>query len=366
MPRLPKQLLRFAALVLLLSGCATNYIQRSPGVPYSLKVEEVPMAIENAENALLDNKPQVALDWMRIASVLKGLPTEQRTKIQRLLEVAADRFIKTVSESNESAEILAEVLDLDLPRQIAVTGAIEGARKYMDRKEYQEAVLLIQRIDKRFPSHHLRPEAGKILLEAGLTLADLESGWLDSYRDHGQAALEYVSINYPTTRGGELALQKLGQMYEEDKRWELAISRHEELTQNYPNSSLVAESLARIPHLRLASIESPEYDRKAIINARVDLERWLSDYSGHPATEQVKYDLRDALIRLAESDLVISDFHETIDNNFGARYHAERALIEAKLAEDPKRMARAEKILQRIPPVEEEELQTAPQPGEAP
>jgi tetratricopeptide (TPR) repeat protein len=366
MPRLLQNLLRFAALALLLSGCATRYIQRSAGVPYALKPDQVPMAIEKAEAALIDDKPQVALDWMRIATVQKGLPTEQRRKIQRLLEVSADRFIKTVSESNESAEILAEVLDLDLPRQIAVTGAIAGANKYMDRKAYQQAVLLIQRIDKRFPSHHLRSEAGEILLKAGLTLADLDSGWLDSYRDHGLAALEYVSINYPTTNGGELALQKLGEMYEEDGRWELAISRHEELTQNFPSSSLVATSLARIPHLRLASIESPEYDRKAIINARVDLERWLTDYAGHPATDQVKFDLRDSLIRLAESDLVISDFHETIDNDFGARYHAERALDEALLAEDPKRVARAQKILARFPPNDMDTSPSAPSAGETP
>ncbi len=352
---------RLALLVFLASGCATRYIQRSPDVPSSIGLERVPEAIEKAEAALLENKPQVALDWMRIASVLKGMPGDQRSKVQRLLEISADRFIKTVSDSNESAEILAEVLDLDLPRQIAVTGAIAGAQKYMDRKAYQEAVLLIQRIDRRFPSHHLRPEAGRMLLEAGLTMTSMKGGWLDAHRDHGIAALEYVSINYPTTIGGELALQELGRLYEEDQRWELAISRHEELTQNFPNSSLVEDSLARIPHLRLASIESPEYDRKAIINARVDLQRWLDDYAGHPATEQVKFDLRDALIRLSESDLVISDFHKTIKNNFGARFHAERALVEAKLAQDEKRIARAEQILKRLPAE-----QAAPFSSEAP
>jgi len=255
--------------------------------------------------------------------------------------------------------MLSEVMDLELPRQITVAAAVRGAEFFVARKEYHEAVLLIQRLDKRYPRHYLRPEAGKILLDAGLALSHLKSGWFDSHRDHAFAALEYASVNYPSAVRGDQALMRLAEMYEEDKRWDYAIARHEELTQNYPNSPLVPTSLARIPHLRLASIESPEYDRKALLQARDDLSKWLRDFAGHPATDLARHDLLDAWVRLAESDLGIADFHVTIGNDIGARYHAKRALEEARAAGDENRQARARAILGELP----EETEQPPEPA---
>ncbi|MFT7484482.1 MAG: hypothetical protein ACI9F9_000322 [Candidatus Paceibacteria bacterium] len=340
--------IRFFVCILLLSGCSSTYIQRSPGVPSSIEPSEVPGAIVAAEDALFADQSLVALDWMRAASELRGLPSDQLTRVQRLLEASAERFILSIEGDPRAAEMMGEIMDLELPRQITVSAAIQGAQLYMEREEYNEAVKLVQRLDKRHLTHHLRPEAGSLLLEAGLALSLLESGWFDSYREHAFVALEYCSVNYPRTAGGELALQRLAEMYEEDKRWSYAIARHEELTQNYPSSALVPASLARIPHLRLASIESPEYDRKALIEARVDLEKWLRDYAGHESTKEARYDLRDALVRLAESDLGIADFHVTIKNEIGARYHATRALAEARSAGDDNRSARAQAILDAL------------------
>ena len=344
--------LRFVLLALLLSGCGTTYLKRSPGVPSSIDPDEVPGAITAAEDALFAEQPQVALDWMRAATDLEGLPSDQRSKVQRLLEASAERFIDSIRNDPAAAEMLSEITDLELPRQITVSAAVIGAELFVQRSEYNEGVKLIQRLDKRYPTHHLRPEAGEILMDAGLALSEMQSGWFDSHREHAFAALEYVSVNYPSTPRGDQALRRLAEMYEDDERWEYAIARHEELTQNYPNSTLSPYSLARIPHLRLASIESPEYDRKALIQARQDLEKWLRDYAGHAATEQARYDLRDALVRLAESDLGIADFHVTIKNNPGARYHAERALQEAQAAGDEERGARAQAILDQTPEAE--------------
>lgn len=335
-----------------LVGCRTAYIKRSAEVPGKIAPEEVPGAITAAEEALLGDRPKVALDWMRVAGEIEGLPSDQRAKIQRLLEISADRFITEVESNEQAAEVLAEILELELPRQIAVTGALRGAQLFHERGDDWDASKTIQSIDKRYPTHHLRPEAGRLLVECGLALSQLPSGWFSSNRENAFSTLEYCSIHYPSTERGDEVLMRLAEMYEEDKRWTLSILRHEELTTSYPESPLVPYSLARTPHLKLASIESPEYDRKAILESRRDLERWLNDYAGHPATEQVEYDLADALVRLTVNDLGVARFYVRIDNDYGARRHAERALAQARQAGDASLTADAEAILSGLPPGE--------------
>ena len=320
-------------LGLSLGGCRTSYIRRSAEVPGRIGPEEVPGAIAAAEEALLADRPKVALDWMRVAGELEGLPSDQRSKIQRLLEISADRFITEVEGDEKAAEVLAEILELELPRQIAVTGALRGAQLYHERGDEWDASKTIQAIDKRFPQ--------------------LPSGWFSSNRENAFSTLEYGSIHYPSTERGDEVLMRLAEMYEEDKRWTLAILRHEELTTSYPESELVPYSLARIPHLKLASIESPEYDRKAILESRRDLERWLEDFAGHPATEQVEYDLADALVRLTVNDLGVARFYVRIDSDFGARRHAERALAQARQAGDEALEGDAQAILDGLPPAQE-------------
>lgn len=340
------------ALLAALGGCKTSSIQRSPEVPSKLTAEEVPGAIAAAEEALLADRPQLAMDWMRVASALEGLPSDQRLRVQRLLEISADRFISEVEGDERAAEVLSEVLDLDLPRQVAVTGALRGAALYHERGEHWEAVKTIQAIDKRFPTHHLRPEAGRLLIECGMALSELPSGWFSSNRDNAFAALEYASVHYPTAARGDEALVRLAEMYEEDQRWDMAIVRHEELSTTFPESPLLPYSLARIPHLKLAAVGSPEYDRRAILEARADLERWLADYPGHPESEQVEYDLADALVRLTVSDLGIARFYVRIDRPEGARIHAERARAEAQAAGDTELTATADELLADLPPAE--------------
>lgn len=342
---------RFALLtLLLLASCNSSRIQRTAGVPSSIEPFEVPGAIASAEAALAAGHPQEALDWMRAASDLRFLPTEQRERVQALLERSADQFISELGQEDQDPDVLADILDLGLPRQVAVTGAIRAAAMYVRASEYVEAKDLIVEVDKQFPTHHLRPEAGELLVEAGLRLSEDDSGWwIFNKRDDAYATLEYASVQYPSAAGGDLVLRRLAEMYEEDKKWELAIDRHEELVQGFPRSPLVPFSLARIPHLRLASIESPEYDRNAIKQARTELQDWLEDYPGHEAEEEVRFDLSDALARLGQSDLLIARFYRKVDVPFGQRYHAERALAEAQEAGDEGRAAQAQALLDELP-----------------
>ena len=346
--------LRLSLLLLLcLASCNSSRIQRSANVPSSLEVQEVPGAIAAAEAALAAGRSQEALDWMRVASELRYMPTDQRERVQALLEESADVFISELGQEDRDPDVLADILDLGLPRQIAVTGAIRAASMYVALGDYVEAKDLIVEVDRQFPTHHLRPEAGELLVESGLRLSEDDSGWwIFNKRDDALATLEYASVQYPSAEGGDLVLRRLAEMYEEDKKWDLAIDRHEELVQSFPGSPLVPFSLARIPHLRLASIESPEYDRNAIKLARAELVDWLEDYPGHEVEAEARLDLADAQARLGQSDLVISRFYRRIGEPYGQRYHAKRALVETTEAGDERRMAQAQSLLDELPPEE--------------
>ncbi|MCB9913771.1 MAG: hypothetical protein H6828_01320 [Planctomycetes bacterium] len=340
-------------LLLLCAGvasCSTSKIHRTPGVPASIEPEQVPAAIESAERALADGRSQEALDWMRAASDLRQLPTAQRERVQSLLERSADAFIAELGQEDRDPDVLADVLDLGLPRQLAVTGAIRAAEMYVARGEYVEAKELIVEVDKQYPTHHLRPEAGRLLVEAGLRLSEDDSGWwIFNSRDDAYSTLEYCAIQYPGVVGGDLVLRRLAEMYEEDEKWADAIDRHEELVQSYPRSPLVPFSLARIPHLRLASIERPEYDRNALVQARAELSEWLETFPGQEAEPEVRADLAEAARRLAKSDLGIARFYRTVDVPYGQAWHARRALAEAEAAGDESAAARARGLLDDVP-----------------
>jgi hypothetical protein len=107
-----------------------------------------------------------------------------------------------------------------------------------------------------------------------------------------------------------------------------------------------------VPHLRLAGIGSPEYDRNELVQARKELEAWLERYAGSDAGRDlerpVRIDLTDCLRRLADSDLGIARFYDRVENDFGTAYHAGRAREEARAAADAKRQARAEALLARV------------------
>lgn len=371
--RRPDRPLLAFALALLIAGatssCSSNPLRRTGEVPKKLDSEEVPAAIERAEEALAAGRVDLALEWAYAASRVEGLPTEQRNRVQTLMEQAADQRIEQLSGEGRDPDELAELIDVGLPRQVAVTAGIHAAEQWIAEGEYKRAFEVIQRLDELYPRHHERPAAGMLLAEIGIELSHKDTGWWIFGRSRPKAfqALEYLVLNYPLAPRCAEAYWRLGEMYEEDSEWQTAIERFQELVLYHPKSSYVAAALARIPHVRLASIESPEYDRKALALGREELEEWLRIYPGHELETGVREDLDDCLRRLAQSDLVIARFYRTVGNHHGTRLHAERAVEEARLAGDEDRARAAEKILAGLGPIdaepeEEDLLPEAPVP----
>lgn len=347
--------LALAWVAALLASCSTldNVLrQRLVSEP-----AEVPAAIERAERELADGRSELALRRARDARDVRGTPPEQRDRLDLLIERAAAAHIEELAARPGGAGKLSELVEAGLPKQLAVSAGVRAARVYLAANKPYRAFTTLRKLEEKFPRHHGRAEAGEILADAGLRLADDPWGFLFfSARDDGVEVLEYLVLTYPGERRCADAFAKLAQIYEEDKRYALAIQRHEELLFSHGDHPLASASEARIPALRLRGHESPEYDRGELLRARGELEAWLSRRAGDPLEPSVRLDYADCLQRLVRSDLGIARFYERIERSHGARYHAERALRLALDTTNPKLIAEARSLLESLP---------MPKPGES-
>jgi hypothetical protein len=240
-----------------------------------------------------------------------------------------------------------------------VTAAVRAAVLLRDRGEPMEAFELIKRVDAKFPLHHERVAAGDLLAGIGLSLAKDEPTFLGLFdtRDEAQEVLEYLILNAPWCPRCDEAYATLAELYAQDEEWRLAIERLEQLVLHHPASPLVPSARLRIPSIRLEAHKSPEYDRSELLRARRELEAWLRDHPGDERQREARVQLADCLLRLADSDLAIAEFYRRVDDPYGARLHAERAVEEALAAGDEGRAGRARSLIAALPerraPVEE-------------
>lgn len=355
---------RLAALCIALvtcvaSGCAVlpKWVPLSPNhIPNTIDAERVPEAIQKAEAALAAHDTSAAIDWMRAATQAQGLSPEERDRVQVLLERSALARIDELANSPEGADALADMVELDLPRQIAITAGMRSAELRVAADEGVKAFEVLRRLDTKFPMHYERQRAGDLMCQVGLVAIQDGPGFLGFFttRDEGQQILEYVILNAPWATRCDEAYQALSEIYERDREWELAIDRAEKLVLNQPASPLREAAQAHVPHMRLRQIKSTEYDRTTVLVARREIQEWLLTYSQKsPLEESVRVDLGDALRRLSDNDLIVSRFYDRVHNAYGARLHATRAIEEAREAGDEERVHAGEEWLAALPPASE-------------
>jgi hypothetical protein len=339
----------YVLTALLLAACSS--MNKPIDWDKARNASDVPPRIEQAKIDLAEGRTERAVSRLRGAREARGLPTEVREELETLLEVAAEKRIQELSGEHKRPGELADMVDLGLPNQIAVSAGILAARIYLEQGREYKAYKLLAKLEENYPRHHGKVDAGAILAEAGLALADDPSNWFGFFaaRTDGIEVLEYLVLTYPADRRCDEAYFKLAELYEEDRLWALARQRHEDLRLWHRESPYAPLSEAHIPRLRLRSLKSPEYERRELLKARYELETWLRNHAGHEIEPEVRLDYADCLERLILNDLSVSRFYRRVEQYFGARLHAERALVDARVAGNQRLVDTAEAILASLP-----------------
>lgn len=338
------------ALVLLLAVASGACSMLKP----RLEASEVDGALSRARGQLERGETEEAVSLMRRASLAKDLSPEQRAAVELLLEQAVQKRIEELSGEHPDAGELAELVELDLPRQMAVQAGLAAARAWQREGEEDDAFEVLQLLDRKYPLHYERVAAGDTIVELGLSMSEKKERFLIFYDsdENARKMLEYAILEHPWARNSAQAYLCLARLYEEDREYKLAIDRLEKLVLNHPDAPERPAAQARIPRLRLRLLGSPEYDRAMLLKAADELKRWVRNYPENAEREQVARDLADCLRRLVDNDLVIARFYERVGNVYGARRHATRAVLEAREAGDEDRVASAQRYLDALPPDE--------------
>lgn len=321
--------------------------------PARVSAADYDRAMSEARAGMAEGAYDRALDWTLATRETEGLTPAQREESRLLMDEAAKKRIEQLDVPGTDPDDLADIAGYDLPRQIAVDAGLRAARRYVEQGEAHDGFLVLKKLDTKFPMHHERQASGDLMVEMGLALKDDDDGFFGLFEtvDEAQEILEYAVLNAPWARRGDEAYAALCAIYRKERRFDLAIERAGQLVLNHPDSPLRARHQLLIPELRLESLLSPEYDRQALTQARTELVDWLQSYPADPMVAQAKADLVDCNVRLYESDMLVSRFYARVDSAWGARFHALRALDEAKEAGDSVRQREAEAWLAGLPAV---------------
>lgn len=322
-----------------------------------MHAEDVEDSLARAEALAAAGDRRQALEILQEARGLRGLDPEIRDEIERRTEAVAHERLAELEQEGDPKE-LENLMEMGLPRQLAVTAGVAAAERWLERGKPKKTVKLIRELDEKFPFHHERVRAGQVLFDAGYSMSQGPRRWsIFTSRDNGRDALEYLCDKYVSDPHWDEAAFRVGQIYEEDRKWFDARKWYEDLVFFRPESPLVPDARARVPRMRLASIASPEYDRTEILTARSELERWLEIYPDHELAERVRSDLADCLTRLWKSDMLIAHFYERNGKPVGARFHAERARETAGRLDAPELSAETEEFLRKLAEIAPESAQ---------
>ncbi|MHC4262412.1 MAG: tetratricopeptide repeat protein [Planctomycetota bacterium] len=330
--RSSRALVGLSLALLSLAGCRSlpaepghsTLAQPSGELPRELVLEQ----IAAIESDLASDAPWHAT---RRASELRGqrrLDASAADRIDVLLEEAVLR----ASESADRAKDFESIEANKLPRRSRAIFSVAHARALIAEDECFDAYLEIRDLEQVHRTHHLRTQAGDVVFDAGVRLAEDDSRFLliFSRSTNAPTVLEYMFLQHPSHPRTPEAYLWLAGEYESRGNLTSAIEHYEELLLYHPRSPGSVEAEARVPQLRLDRLLRLDYDRQDLLLARDGFERWLERHGSRPEVTadlvaEVERDLAETYRRLAESDLLVADFYQRVDEPIGQQLHAERA-----------------------------------------
>lgn len=340
----------FAPLLLAASLLACQAtIPRPSGVPEEYGDAAEASAAIAAAQAELSEPEQVWSAVARLAAAQQtpGLDSATRGQVQSLLVTAVSLRLDQLAGDPEAAEELGALADLELPRDLSVRAHLASARAWLEQGERVECHEKLQEMARHYPLHARRMEAGTLHFAAGKSLAEDPGTYalVFHYRSLAPMVLEAFVQGHPGHPEGPQAYELLVELYEEDGDFLLATRRAEELLLYFPGTLEGIRAQAKIPQLRLASLGSPEYDRTVLLQAQRELEEWLLANPQHELADEVRRDQADCLQRLADSDLSIARFYQTVGNQSGFEYHARRGFSSAQVGGNQEQLEEARALL---------------------
>jgi hypothetical protein len=335
-----------ALATLLMASCVTTtYTGHSFDEPFSL--ETAADHIQKAEAEIAAGETEVALDRLIELHQTPSIDPADRKVAGQLLNDTCVKLIDQLVEEEHPSR-LKRIFNLDLPPRLRVEAGIAAARAYLNDSERVKCFKMVRKVEQKFPMHHLRMQAGDLLLEAGLSLAADDSVWFLFFspaKDRALETLDFLVLNYPFHPGCDQAYQALAILYEDADWQERAIRNYEDLVAFQPDSPLAPEAEARIPLLRLAQMERADNDRSEMLRARDEAAAWLERHPAHPLEEPVRGVLDQAERMLVQNDLVNARFYLRVEEPFGAHLYAKRALEEAEIADADDLAAEATELI---------------------
>lgn len=293
----------------------------------------------------------------------RGLVPEELYQTDHLLNVAATRLLQSAEEGGGGSEAMRRLFELRLPARLRASAGLRMAEQLFEEGHPVQAFRAVTEVERKLPNHPMRQKAAEILARTGTFM--LEKGGtynlVFSYKARGAAALEFLVERYTSSQHCAPAYALLAQHYEAEADYDLALERWENLILYHGEHELVPEATARMPYLRMLRMQRDDYSRPELLRAKQELERWLSYYPDLDQAAWVSENLSICHERLAQNDLGVARFYWQIQEPLGARLHADRALVEAKLAGSEETIASIEALLAKLPPAAPESFGIDPE-----
>jgi hypothetical protein len=362
---------RTALLLLLalgpLAGCRTvsGWFDRSELPISGVERDNAAEHVAEAETEIERGDLGGALERLIALRGVQNLQPEVRLQSEGLLERATSQLL---AEGADDLDLLESLWELDLSPRMRARAGIRYAERLYEVDHRVKAWKQVRDVEHAIPNHTERSRAGVVLARVGLDLIEDSGHYLlvMSYDARGAAALEFLVLNYPLDPGCDQAYAALARYYEREGELELAIARNEDLFTYRQRSELAVHALAEIPRLRLKLIDEPDHDRGEILRALGEARAWLERHPEHPLLAEVQDTERACRRALARSDLVLGRYYDRIDNEFGARLHAGRAVVEARDAGAESLAAEAQALLDDLGPPPEPQEDAEPDAAEQP
>lgn len=194
------------------------------------------------------------------------------------------------------------------------------ARSEFDTGNVWQAHMVLRNFADDHPHSELRDEVIDLQYQIGKTLCASNQSFLFFYSDRhrGRVTLEHLVTRYPDCIYLDDALRLLGDMAFEDRDYERAEQRYQELMRRRPESEWVGLARFRFAMSITRSLRGPEYDFDKMQQATKELQAFLENPPENPKfIDEAHTALRRLLDWQAQRHVIVADFYARVDNPFG-------------------------------------------------